>query len=59
MLKLVLLALLVLLVVAAVKASRNRGPGSPAARRAKAATDQAVISRQGHNAGWQGGGHGS
>jgi hypothetical protein len=55
--KLVLLVLLVLLVVAVVTASRRRGPavGSPQARRAKAATDQAIISRQGHNQGFSGG----
>ncbi len=56
--KVVLLVLLVLLVVAVVKASRHRGPAvpSPGARQAKAAADQAVISRQGHDSGWSGGG---
>ena len=58
MLKVVLLVVLVLLAVAVVRALSRRGPGSsdPAVRRAKAATDQAVISRQGHNQGWGGGG---
>ena len=55
--KVVLLVLLVLLVVAVLTAVRRRGPAavSPAARRTKAATDQAVISRQGHDQGFSGG----
>ena len=58
MLKIVLLVLLVLLALTVVRAVTRRGAGSsdPAVRRAKAATDQAVISRQGHNQGWGGGG---
>lgn len=58
MLKLALLVVLVLLALAVVRAVTRRGPGSggPGARRAKAAADQAVIGRQGHNQGWSGGG---
>jgi len=53
-LKVVLLVLLVLLVIAVATAVRRRGPGAtgPEAGLTKAATDRAVISRQGH-------GHGS
>ena len=57
--KVVLLVLLVLLVVAVVTAVRRRGPAVPGAARGKAATDQAVIARQGHNQGFSGGGGGA
>lgn len=57
MLKLVLLVLLVVLAVAVVRSLRRGARSSdPAVHRAKAATDQAVIGRQGHDRGWSGGG---